>query len=149
MINFYWSFSFLCKKSKKKLFILGVLLTIQKSKYHLWRFKKYHCQNQPCIFTQYILCKNQTYSIIFLWGICPTCKLLGHPELAPPLLPKHAFQHFKTKIENRPATNYGNPWLPPKFNLCLKFMHYIYIICKVESWYCWNIKDLWENHNGI
>jgi hypothetical protein len=35
------------------------------------------------------------------------------------------------KIENRPTTTCGNPWLPPDLNYATKSMPYNNAICKV------------------
>jgi len=96
---------------------------------------------------------HNTYCVknIFLWSICPTCKLFGYTKSTPLLFPKHASQHFFNKIKNKPKRTCGNPWLPLDLNYATKSMPYSNTIYKVvvESWYCQDIKDLWENCNGI
>ncbi len=64
---------------------------------------------------------------------------------------KTCISTFFNKIENKPTTTCGNPWLPLDLNYAIKFMPYSNIMCKVvvESWHCQDKKYLWKNCNGI
>ncbi len=44
---------------------------------------------------------------------------------------KTCISTFFSKIENKPATTCGNPWLPPDLNYATKFMPYSNTIYKV------------------
>jgi hypothetical protein len=96
------------------------------------------------------LCKNLIYNISFYEVFVQHASYLA-TQNQPHLFFQTMYFNIFNKIENRLATTCGDHGLPLYLNYATKSMPYNNTIYKVvvESWYCQNIQDLWENYNGI